>query len=219
MHIRDRETLRAKGLLPDFAQDTWPEETRFIVPSQLALVVKNDSTRDLTELQWGLIPHWAKDPTLGRKTFNARAETVAEKPAFRDAFKRRRCIVMATGFVEWTHLSGQSRKTALLIESSTARPFAFAGLWETWSDAEGELLETCTVITTTPNECVARFHDRMPVILSDADLDLWLDPGSPPEERLLKLLHPCPSEQLVYSPTTIPGKLKESDHGQQNLPL
>ena len=130
-------------------------------------------------MRWGLIPAWAKEPSIGNKMINARAESVAEKPAFRAAFRSRRCIVPASGFYEWQR-QGRGPKQPYLIRRKDGEPIGFAGLWEGWRDpASGEAVESCTIITCAPNELVAELHDRMPVILDPADYDRWLDPGAP----------------------------------------
>lgn len=148
-------------------------------------------------LRWGLVPFFAKDPKTGFKMINARAETVAEKPAYRDAFKRgRRCLVIADGFYEWQPRAGRARKQPFHIARTDAEPFAFAGLWATWrpkgAGPEVPPLRTCTIITTTANEKIADIHDRMPVILAPGDEDAWLDPATP-EPVLHELLAPLPA--------------------------
>lgn len=125
-------------------------------------------------LRWGLIPSWAKDPKSASQCINAKAETVAEKPSFRSAFKKRRCLVLATGFYDW---QAQARaKQPMWIGMKDQRPFAFAGLWEQWHPPEGTPLETCTIITTEPNDLMVPIHHRMPVILPPTSYDQWLDP-------------------------------------------
>ena len=114
-------------------------------------------------MRWGLIPHWAKDPKIGSRMINARAETVAEKPSFRNALRRRRCLVLADGFYEWRR-DGKT-KTPMRIVMRSGEPFAFAGLWETWKDPDGTVIPSCTIITTTPNDLLSPIHNRMPVIL------------------------------------------------------
>ena len=129
-------------------------------------------------LRWGLVPHWAKDPGLGAKLINARAETVAEKPAFRDAFSRRRCLVVADGFYEWERRGPKARHPFHITRSDGA-PFAFAGLWATWHGPEDRLLRSCTIVTTAANDAVRPLHDRMPVILDAGAEAAWLDPATP----------------------------------------
>ena len=144
-------------------------------------------------MRWGLVP-WAKDPKIGYTTINARAEEVAEKPLYRDAVKRRRCLVPADAFYEWQKLEGKTKKP-FAFELKSGEPYAFAGLWERWRPKEGEPLETFTILTTDPNEIAQRVHDRMPVILEPKDYDRWIEPGDP--TRLpVDLLRPFPAEKM-----------------------
>ena len=156
--------------------------------------------RELVLLHWGLIPFWAKEPGIGARMINARSETVAEKPAFRAAFKRRRCLVVADGFYEWRKQKGPSQP--FFIHLRDGRPFAFAGLWEHWEGAEGSVVESCTLLTTSPNELISPVHNRMPVILHPADYDLWLDTGIQEAGRLKPLLVPFPSAEMEAYPVS-----------------
>jgi putative SOS response-associated peptidase YedK len=146
-------------------------------------------------LRWGLVPHWAKDPATGFKMINARAETVAERPAYRDALRTRRCLVVADGFYEWQTREGapaKARKQPWHVTRGDGAPFAFAGLWAIWHGAGDEVLRTCTIITTDANDTLRDVHDRMPVILPDqAAEEAWLDHGTPPPV-LAELLAPLP---------------------------
>ena len=172
-----------------------------IAPSQTVPVVRNEgSGRHLALHRWGLVPAWAKDPKTGYRMINARAETVAEKPAFRTAFRRRRCLIPATGFYEWKAVQGG--KQPYHIRISEGRLFAFAGLWERWTNPEGGILESCTIIVTSANEAVSPIHDRMPVIPDPADYVLWLDPDVDDPVELLPLLRPCPAHWLESYPVT-----------------
>ena len=174
-----------------------------IAPSQPIAAIRIDpdtATRTLVMLRWGLIPSWAKDPKIGHQCINAKAETVAEKPSFRSAFKKRRCLVIATGFYEW-QIHGRA-KQPMWIGLRSQQPFAFAGLWEHWTPAEGEPLETCTIITTEPNDLMAPIHNRMPVILSPTSYDQWLDPTFQQVASLNALLRPYPSTALTAYPVS-----------------
>lgn len=174
-----------------------------IAPSQPIAAIRIDpdtATRTLAMLRWGLIPSWAKDPKIGYQCINAKAETVAEKPSFRAAFKKRRCLVIATGFYEW-QVQGRA-KQPLWIGLKSHRPFAFAGLWEQWKPTEGEPLETCTILTTEPNELLAPIHNRMPVILAPTAYDQWLNPTFQRAESLKALLRPYSSEELTAYPVS-----------------
>ena len=147
-----------------------------IAPTQQALTVREDGERRLAALmRWGLIPSWAKDPSIGARMINARAETIAEKPSFRTALRRRRCLVLADGFYEWQRVPGSRAKRPMRIVMRTREPFAFAGLWETWRDHDGQVIPSCTIITTGANELLAPIHHRMPVILPRESESLWLD--------------------------------------------
>lgn len=147
-----------------------------IAPSQDIVAIRNDASarREVVLLHWGLVPFWAQDASIGNRMINARSETAAEKPAYRAAFRRRRCIVPADGFYEWRR-TGES-KTPYFISLASGEPFAFAGLWERWVDkGSGEELQSATLLTTAANEFVSRLHDRMPVILDPAAATRWLD--------------------------------------------
>jgi putative SOS response-associated peptidase YedK len=174
-----------------------------IAPSQPVAAIRiepDTATRQLVLLRWGLIPSWAKDPKIWHQCINAKAETVAEKPSFRAAFKKRRCLVIATGFYEW-QVQGRA-KQPMWIGLQSKRPFAFAGLWEQWQPPEGEAIESCTILTTEPNELLRSIHNRMPVILSPASYDQWLDPTVQQAEPLKTLLRPYPSEELLAYPVS-----------------
>jgi putative SOS response-associated peptidase YedK len=173
-----------------------------IAPSQEIVTVRQDRDRRrvLSLERWGLVPHWAKDPSIGNRMINARAETLADKPAFREAFRRRRCIVPADGFFEWTGLRGE--RTPYLFRRGDRSLLGIAGLYERWHGEGGEVVDSCTLITTEANATVRSFHDRMPVLLSPADYALWLDRDLQEPEPLLPLLVPCPDSWLEPSPVS-----------------
>lgn len=161
-----------------------------VAPSQSVLAVINDGTNNrLGYLRWGLIPPWAKDPKIGYKMINARAETLPEKPSYRNAYKKRRCLILADSFYEWKRHADKS-KTPMRIKLKSDDLFAMAGLWETWKSPDGEPVHSCTVITTKPNELVKDIHDRMPVILNPDDELVWLDKSITDTELLNDLLKP-----------------------------
>lgn len=171
-----------------------------VAPTQpVAAVRHEEGQRCLVFLHWGLIPAWAKDAALGARLINARAETVAEKPAFRAALRARRCLVLADGFYEWARHGGA--KQPYFITFADGRPFALAGLWERWVGG-GQRVESCTILTTTPNEVVAPLHDRMPVILPPPAFDLWLDPAVGDPGRLKQLLRPHPAAGMTAWPVS-----------------
>ena len=164
-----------------------------IAPSQEAPVirVREDGAREVAMLRWGLVPFWAKDPSVGSRMINARSETVMEKPAFRQAFRSRRCAIPASGFYEWTGDAKRRVPHAIMVHD---RPLvAFAGLWECWRDAQGKPLETYTILTTAANRFVSGMHDRMPAILADGDVDTWLTGGT---EDAWKVIRPYPEEPM-----------------------
>ena len=172
-----------------------------ITPSSDVLVVRQDREHGRTAglFRWGLIPGWAKDPAIGNKLANARAETVAEKPSFRSAFKRGRCLIPASGFYEWKAVAG--RKQPYYVHPAGAELFAFAGLAERWNGPDGPV-HSCAIITTEANELMRGIHDRMPVILEPGDHDAWLDPGNQETDKLKALLRPCRAEIMAAHPVS-----------------
>jgi putative SOS response-associated peptidase YedK len=149
---------------------TWPRRYN-IAPTQDVLAARNDAEGEIAPLRWGLVPFWAKDLSVGQKLINARAETLAEKPAFRSALQKRRCVIFADGFYEWTGAKGKKQPHRFTVDGGA--PFAFAGLWERWGPKDAPVT-TCTIVTCAPNELLAAIHDRMPAILDNAALDAWL---------------------------------------------
>jgi len=204
-----RFTLRASAsvVAEQFAVfDTPPFGPRFnIAPTQPVAVVRlapeqPEAERELVWLRWGLIPSWAKDPAVGNRMINARAETAAEKPAYRDAFRRRRCLVAADGFYEWQR-SGR-RKQPYFIHMRDDSPFALAGLWESWEGPDHSRIESCTLLTTEPNSLVEPIHNRMPVILAPDDYHSWLDPAGQNLQQLMPLLRPYPGDTMTAHPVS-----------------
>lgn len=166
-----------------------------IAPTQTVLIVRLDASglRELAPVNWGLVPAWAKDQTIGSNLINARAETVTEKPSFRTAFRRRRCIIPASGFYEWVPVEGH--KQPWYIKSHEDSPLSFAGLWEHWQSPDGSTIETCAIITTTANELMSPIHDRMPIVLSSEVIEAWLNQKTGLDEAAC-LLKPCASDIL-----------------------
>jgi putative SOS response-associated peptidase YedK len=175
-----------------------------IAPTQSVPVVRaHDDRRQLTAMRWGLVPSWAKDTKIGYSTINARADSLATKPAFRTAFKKRRCLIVADGFYEWQQQG--KIKQPFLYEVDGGRPFAFAGLWEHWwapETPESPPLESCTIITTDANSLARQIHDRMPVILAEGDYGAWLDPTNQDCESLRYLFEPFPADQMTVRPVS-----------------
>ncbi len=172
-----------------------------IAPTQESAVVRLDGgRRSLEHLRWGLIPYWASEPGIGNRMINARSETVADKPAFRDSFRRRRCLVPADGFFEWRRTP--AGKQPYLFRLTGGEPFAFAGLWDRWVPHDGPPIESFTILTTRPNELVEALHDRMPVILPPAQHGLWLDPRQSDRARLTDVLQPFPAGEMTAFPVS-----------------
>ncbi len=174
-----------------------------IAPTQEVLVVvktPEHSDRKARLHRWGLIPSWAKDRSIGTQLINAQAETAASKPAFRAAFRKRRCLILADGFYEWK--TEGRHEQPFHIRLHDGRPFAFAGLWEHWAGGEGAAIDSCTILTTTPNDLLRPLHHRMAVILGPEDYDLWLDPAIQEVERLQPLLRSYPPEKMEAYPVS-----------------
>ena len=173
-----------------------------VAPTQPVAVVVEPTQRKVELFQWGLVPSWAKDVTIGSRLINARSETLIEKPAFRKAFERRRCLILADGFYEWAKPGEKvTRKTPYYFHLNSHKPFMFAGLWEFWRSPEGKELRTCTIITCPANEQIAQFHDRMPVILSVEARWKWLEPRAKIPD-LNPYLVPYPNGEINYYPVS-----------------
>ena len=180
----------------EFAADDIKHEPAYnIAPTQQVLTVTSHSERRAAYMRWGLIPFWAKDVKIGYRMINARGETVAEKPSFRTALRKRRCLILADGFYEWQKLGGK-QKRPMRITLKSGEPFAFAGLWETWKDPEGEFVKSCTIITTSANEFLSPIHDRMPVILPQAMESFWLDKDVEDPLALASAIAPYPDDEV-----------------------
>ena len=168
---------------------------------EAAVVVQRDERRAIKAYRWGLIPHWADSAKIGNRMFNARAETLTTSPAFRDAFRRRRCLVPVDSFFEWRR-EGTVRQPFRIVRTD-ARPLALAGLWSGWRDPETEeVRRTFTIVTTTPNDLMRPIHNRMPVVLAEEAWDRWLDPALPDLGELQGLLMPAPDEDLEVYPVS-----------------
>lgn len=173
-----------------------------IAPTQPVLIVRQgaDGVRRAAWARWGLIPRGAKDPRVGARMINARAETVFEQPAFRSAARNRRCLVPTDGFLEWRKVG--KRKQPYHVRAAEGGVYAMAGIWSTWKSPDGEQVDTCSVITTAPNRTLAGLHDRMPVVLSPEQYDLWLDPEEVVPAELAKLMVSAPEDALVLVPVS-----------------
>jgi putative SOS response-associated peptidase YedK len=196
-------TTPAEAIAALLGLDPAPEiEARYnIAPTQTIGIVRARSLaqdREWASARWGLVPRWAREPTTRMPLINARAETVADKTAFRDSFKHRRCLIPADGFYEWK--PDGPAKQPFLVRMSDSAPFAFAGLWDRWQPAGQPALDSCTILTTAPNELLQPIHDRMPVILTPGDFGLWLDPAFAESDALKVLLRPYPADLMSAHP-------------------
>jgi len=173
-----------------------------IAPTQPVAVITDAARPTLDYMRWGLVPSWAKDISIGQKLINARAETIREKPSFRSAFSRRRCLIPADGFFEWKKPEGGKKLPAepYYFRLRDGKPFAFAGLWEIWHSPEGDELKTCTILTTDANELVGTVHQRMPILFEVDEAWTWLQPLA--ADTLLALLKPFPAEKMEAYPVS-----------------
>ena len=199
------ETIKSEFGLPDVPFDYRPRYN--VAPMQDVLaVVQDGGSRRAGWMRWGLVPSWATDPSIGGRMINARSETVDTLGAFREAFEKRRCIIVADGFYEWRRHG--SLKVPMHIHLEDNRPFGFAGLWERWTRRGGETLISCTILTTTPAESIATIHDRMPVMLSAEAQARWLDRDAD-AESLKALLRPYEGDDLeAYSVSTLVNRVE-----------
>jgi len=182
-----------------------------IAPTQPIPVVRLvDGKRQFSLMRWGLLPSWVKDPTTFSLVINARGETAIDKPAFRAAMKRRRCLIPVDGFYEWR--AGGARKQPYFIHAKTDAPLAFAGLWETWTGPNGEELDTAAIVTTTANRTLAPIHDRMPVIVAPEAFDLWLNAAEVDTATASALIAPAPDDLLIAWPVSIEVNRVANDH-------
>jgi len=209
-------TTTAGQLADYFGADQPPADLNHTVsynvaPAQrILVVVESDGVRNVDMFHWGLVPSWSKDPKIGGRMINARAETIAEKPSFRSAFVKRRCIIPVDGFYEWAQpRNGSGAKQPMFISRVDGAPFAFAGLWESWTDphtsgAEGGPMRllSCTIITGEPNDKIAEIHHRMPVMLPPSAWDQWLDRRDHNTVALQRLLVPAPSQLIEVHPVS-----------------
>jgi len=170
-----------------------------VAPGQQVAVILKEEKRVMVDLKWGLVPFWAKDPSIGNRMINARAETVREKPSYKNAIKKRRCLIPASGFYEWKK-DGKA-KVPHYFRLKSGKPFGLAGLWETWKDPDGQMLKTFTILTTEPNALAARVHNRMPVIIPENGYATWLDIANPPE-AVQALLAPYPPDEMEAYPVS-----------------
>jgi putative SOS response-associated peptidase YedK len=215
-------TVDPADLQDAFPEFTFPVQTapRYnIAPTQPVLVLPNDGTNKADFFLWGLIPSWAKDPAIGSRLINARAETLAEKPAFRSAYKYHRCLIFADAFFEWQARSGSQGKLPHLIRLKLSKPFAFAGLWEHWHSPDGSEIKSATIITTEPNELMAPIHSRMPLILAHNAYAQWIDPTPHFPVDLKNLLVPYPAMEMEAFPISSLVNSPANDRPEVVLPV
>jgi putative SOS response-associated peptidase YedK len=214
-------TVDPADLSETFPEFTFPAKVgpRFnIAPTQPILVVPNDASNKADFFVWGLIPSWAKDPAIGNNLINARAETLAEKPAFRSAYKYHRCLIFADGFFEWQAQPDSKTKVPHYIQLKSKKPFAFAGLWEHWQSPDGSEIKSATIITTEPNELMSTLHNRMPVILPKKVFAQWLDSTPHQASDLQGLLIPYPAKDMQAYPISTAVNTPANDRPEILLP-
>jgi putative SOS response-associated peptidase YedK len=193
----------AKRITKQFKVEEVPPlaERYNVAPTQEVLGVRErGGSREAALFKWGLVPRWAKDLSIGNKLINARSETVTEKPSFREAFARRRCIIPADGFYEWQRAGG--RKQPFFFRMRDESPFGFAGLWERWEGEGGEVIDSCTILTTEANEVLRPVHERMPVILRPEDYELWLEADGGKVDLVREMLRPYPAGEMLGHPVS-----------------
>ena len=197
---------RRKQLVEEYfdsgGEDDWVPRYN-IAPTQAVPIIRQnpkEPRRELSLVRWGLIPSWAKDSSGAARMINARSETAAATPAFRDAMTSRRCLIPADGFYEWQK-TGKARQP-YCFEVNEGELFAFAGLWDRWKDPSGQWVKSCSILTTTPNAVTGYVHDRMPVILDRADYDLWIDPGMTNVEAVSEMLKPYDAQMMRSYPVS-----------------
>ncbi len=213
-------------LVDEFGELVLPADLRpryNIAPTQPVPIIANDNQGEVALVRWGLVPYWAKDISIGNRMINARSETIASKPAFRAAFSRRRCLVLADGFYEWKRQG--KVKTPFYIRLSSRRPFSFAGLWERWKGPDDAEVLSCTIVTGAANDLMAPIHDRMPIVVAPEDRARWLTPERVSSDEMADILSPPPSEgfeifevsRLVNSPKNDSPECVAPAEVQRNL--
>ncbi len=188
-----------------------------VAPGQEIAVIVDGGKRRLIACRWGFIPAWAKVASTGYKMINARAETAAEKPSFRGAFRKQRAVIVADGFYEWR--KEKNGKTPFYIHLKSKKPFGFAGLYNVWTSPEGDKIPTCTILTTDANELLEPIHDRMPVILPKEGLGRWLDPAVQEAPALAPLLKPYPPAEMVAYPVSTRVNVPKNDSPENIQPV
>jgi len=189
-----------------------------IAPTQPILAIPNDGQNRADFFIWGLIPSWAKDPSIGNRLINARGETLAEKPSFRGSYKYKRCLILADGFYEWKSQPGAKGKVPHFIHMKDRQPFAFAGLWDEWNSPDGSQIRSCTIVTIEPNELMAPIHNRMPLILPRDAYAQWIDPAVRTPDSLGALIKPYPAKEMVAYPVSTLVNDPKNDRAENVVP-
>ena len=192
---------KIEKLLPGLKTSTEVRPRYNIAPTQNVLAILSDDSKKTIELQWGLIPSWSKDDSIGQKMINARSETIKEKPSFKNLIKRKRCLIIADGYYEWKSDTGFRKKTPYFIKLKSGEPFTFAGLWDEWKNNDGTIKKSCTIITRKPITILAEIHDRMPVIIAPVDREKWLAKNVD-QNMLLNFLANNNEEEFEYYPVS-----------------
>jgi putative SOS response-associated peptidase YedK len=214
-------TVDPAQLQDSFADYEFPTQfaPRFnIAPTQPVLAIPNDGANRADFFVWGLIPSWAKDPTIGNRLINARGETLAEKPSFRGSYKYKRCLILADGFYEWKIQPETKVKVPHFIHLKDRKPFAFAGLWDEWHSSDGSQIRSCTIVTIEPNELMAFIHNRMPVILPPDAYTQWIDPAVRTPDSLQALVKPYPAEEMAAYPVSTLVNSPQNDRPECVVP-
>lgn len=211
-----------EGALAPAGSPAWAARYNVAPTEDVLVVVGERGARKLDAFHWGLVPAWARDVSVGNRMINARAEGIADKPAFKRAFAKRRCLVPADGFYEWSKVPGHRKKQPYYVHRPDGEPFAFAGLWALWRPRDGdgddaghhEWLRSCTIITTSANKAMAPLHDRMPVVLPPSAWDAWLDPDNTDLDGLARLLGPPPDHLVTFHPvgTEVSNVRNQGEH-------
>jgi putative SOS response-associated peptidase YedK len=188
-----------------------------LAPTQVIPAMASDRPDTVTGLRWGLIPSWAKDHAIGQKLINARGETLTEKPSFKNLYRSRRCLIPADGFYEWQAVG--RRKQPTYIRFCSGQLFTFAGLWDAWKDTQGNIVRSCTIITTLANELIQKLHHRMPVIVEENLREMWLDQKFTDTKRLDEIIRPFPSEAMEAYPVSPAVNKAENDGPELIKPI
>jgi len=203
----EEEMLFARFKVKEYGGQYSPRYNVAPTQNNPVVLVNEENKRIMTRMRWGLIPFWAKEESIGNKMINARIETITQKPSFKTAFIKRRCLVPADGYYEWRKLGALGKKPPFRIVLKSRELFAFAGLWDVWKNEEGDVIPSYTIITTKADDLVGQIHPRMPVILRPENEDKWIDPNTRDSKTLMTLLEPCPADLMeMYEVSPLVGR-------------